>query len=281
MAYRMLVTDMDDTLLNERSELNPRDREAILAAQARGVCFVLASGRPTYGMWPTAGRLRLWEYGGWLLSYNGAHILSAATREIVSRTELSREDLHLLYDCALGYGTDILTYKDDMLVSPHQGKYVLEDLALTKMPGFVPVDFKAFMDCGAPKCMLLAEPDYLAGVEKELKARFGKRFTITRSRPYFLEFVAPGVSKGVAMTKLAERLGIRAEEIIACGDSWNDLDMIEKAGFGVAVANANAEVRARADYVTAANTESGLAKVIEKYIMNEERTCDRFTKKKI
>ncbi|MDR1834834.1 MAG: Cof-type HAD-IIB family hydrolase [Fusobacteriaceae bacterium] len=269
MSYRMLVTDMDDTLLNNRSELSEEDREVILAAEEKGLKFVLASGRPTYGMRPVAEKLCLRDFDSFLLSYNGAHILSAKTGEVIRRKELAREDLHLLWDYAKQYRTDILTYKDEKIVSDHPGKYVRIDLELTKMPLLVPSDFKAHMDCGAPKCMLLAEPEDLNAVESVLKERHGDRFTITRSRPYFLEFVAKGVSKGAAVAWLAAEEGIAPGEIIACGDSWNDLDMIRYAGLGVAVANANEEARAQADYITASNDNGGVARVIRKFYLRE------------
>jgi Cof subfamily protein (haloacid dehalogenase superfamily) len=103
--------------------------------------------------------------------------------------------------------------------------------------------------------------------EAELRAGYGEKIVAVQSRPHFLEITDRRATKGQALKTLAEAAGIRREEIVAFGDSSNDLDMIEFAGLGVAVANARPEVRRAADLVTAANTEDGVAKVIEELIL--------------
>jgi Cof subfamily protein (haloacid dehalogenase superfamily) len=90
-----------------------------------------------------------------------------------------------------------------------------------------------------------------------------------RSKPFFLEFTQLGVTKGASLDYLIKPMGIKAEEVIAIGDSYNDLAMIEFAGLGVAMGNAPQDIKEKADYVAASNMEDGVAEVVEKFVLNE------------
>ncbi|MDR3258272.1 MAG: Cof-type HAD-IIB family hydrolase [Fusobacteriaceae bacterium] len=269
MSYKLIVTDMDDTLLDANTELQEINKKAIIKAQQLGIKFILASGRPTYGMWSIAKELMLPEFEGYILSYNGSVITNCKTKEIVFETGLSKEDIHFIYDLSKEYNTDILTYKNDEIVSPMMSEYIEVDLFITKMPHRLIDNFKEYMDLGAPKCLLLSEPSHLEKVEKELKKKYGDLYSIFRSKPIFLEIISKDINKGTAIEKLGEFLGIKNNEMIAIGDSYNDLDMIKKAGLGVAVENADDYIKKHADFVTTSNDNNGVAHVIEKFIFNQ------------
>ena len=118
------------------------------------------------------------------------------------------------------------------------------------------------------KVLLTAPPVRAAEHEKRLARRFMGRLSIYRSEPYFIEIMPRGVDKGAAIAGLIERLGLEREDVIACGDGLNDLAMIKYAGLGVAMGNAQPEIKAAADVVTGTNDEDGLVSVIEQYILN-------------
>jgi Cof subfamily protein (haloacid dehalogenase superfamily) len=268
MSYKLIVTDMDDTLLDANTELQEINKKAIIKAQQSGIKFVLASGRPTYGMWAIAKELMLPEFEGYILSYNGSIITNCKTKETIFETGLSKEDVHFIYDLSKEYNTDILTYKNEEIIYPKISEYVEVDLFITKMPHRLIDNFKEYMDSGAPKCLLLSEPSHLEKVEKELKQKYGDIYSISRSKPIFLEIIAKNINKGISMEKLGKFLGIKNDEMIAIGDSYNDLDMIKKAGLGVAVGNANDDIKKHANFVTTSNDNNGIAHVIEKFIFN-------------
>lgn len=90
---------------------------------------------------------------------------------------------------------------------------------------------------------------------------------ITKSKPHFLEIIEGTVNKGVALAALAERLGISRQDVMAIGDSFNDLEMIQYAGVGVAMGNARKEIKQQADIVTLTNEEDGVAEAIEQYVL--------------
>jgi Cof subfamily protein (haloacid dehalogenase superfamily) len=105
-------------------------------------------------------------------------------------------------------------------------------------------------------------------VEKKLQEQFAGKLSVMRSKPFFLEFTEEGVTKGTSLNHLIGQLGITREEVIAIGDSYNDLAMIEFAGLGVAMGNAPDDIKEKADYVTDTNMNDGVAKVVEKFVLN-------------
>ena len=116
------------------------------------------------------------------------------------------------------------------------------------------------------KLVCVGDPDALDELEPRLKARFGSRMHISKSLPYFLELAAAGVTKGSGLDFLSQHLGFTREETIAFGDGENDVELVEWAGYGIAVENAHERVKALADWVCPPVTEEGVAAVIEAYL---------------
>ena len=129
-------------------------------------------------------------------------------------------------------------------------------------------DLKAYLDFPVPKFLMLDDGDYLALVEARVKAALGKNFSVYRSEPFFLEILPRGIDKAQCLAQLLKLLGMEREEMIACGDGFNDLSMIEFAGLGVAMEIAVRPVRNAADYVTLSNNDDGVAHVVEKFCLN-------------
>lgn len=101
MAYKMIVLDLDGTLTNGKKEITPRTYEALMEAQKKGIVVVLASGRPTYGIMPLAKQLKLAEYGGYILAYNGGKIMDCKSGDTVFNQELCPDLVPMLYDEAM------------------------------------------------------------------------------------------------------------------------------------------------------------------------------------
>ena len=131
-------------------------------------------------------------------------------------------------------------------------------------------DFKEYIDFPLNKCLLTAEPDKAEKIEEELVSRFGDKVTIFRSEPYFVEIMPQNVHKATSLEKLLGVLNMDVRDLIACGDGYNDLTMIEYAGVGVAMANAQDIVKKHADYITLSNDEDGLVPVVDKFILGVE-----------
>jgi Cof subfamily protein (haloacid dehalogenase superfamily) len=127
-------------------------------------------------------------------------------------------------------------------------------------------DLRAWLDADPTKLVAVGDPAALDALEAQLKPSFGGRLFISKSLPYFLEFAHPDVSKGSGLAFVAERLGFTAEQTVACGDGENDRELLDWAGFGVAVANAHDDILARADLVVPPVEEEGVALLLEAYL---------------
>ncbi len=133
MKYKMIVLDLDDTLLRDDLTISPRTKEALMAAQKEGVKVVLASGRPTFGMKPIAKELELEKFGSYILSFNGAKITDCRTEEEIFSSTLSVETVQRLYRISQEEGLSILTYGKDHIITEQSNEYVKIESGLTGM----------------------------------------------------------------------------------------------------------------------------------------------------
>lgn len=266
MKYKMLVLDMDDTLLNDNHQISERNKLFISQAQAAGVWVVLASGRPTPAMQSYARELNLHQYGSYMLSYNGAVISEVNTGKIFFEQSMSKEDIHALYDLSVEHKLHIITYIDGQIIAETDFKYIDFESQLTGMPLKKVPSFKEAVYTSSVKCIFLEEPERLQAVAPLLQSQIqGKN--VTTSKPFFLEVTEFGIDKAASLERLAKHLGIQQTEIIAVGNANNDLSMIEYAGLGVWVDNVTPELRDRADVIVASNNNDGVAEVIERFIL--------------
>ena len=262
----MIATDMDDTLLNSEGKISKENKEAIMKAQEMGIKFVLASGRPTFAMRKFAKELELDKYGSYMLSYNGAIITECATDKVWLEEKLSVEDAHKIYNLSREHNVHILTYVEDQIATETSSKYIDVEIELTGMPYRKIECFKSTVTEPVVKCILLEEPDYLKEVEKKLNEFLEGEYSLAISKPFFLEVMKKGIDKGASLMKLAYKLGIKSDEIIGIGDSYNDMTMLEVAGMPIAVENAKVEVKNISKFVTTSHNEHALKVVIEKFI---------------
>jgi Cof subfamily protein (haloacid dehalogenase superfamily) len=269
--YKVIALDLDGTLTNARKEITPATRSALLEAQQRGVRIILASGRPVFGIAPLADELRLSEHHGYIMAYNGGQIIDWSTREVVGQQTLDPEVLPYFYECACRGGFEILTYDGDDVICEHpENQYVQYECMLNKMKARRVEHFLEAIHEPKPKCLIVGDPEPLARLEAEMAERLRDTNGVYRSEAFFLELVPKGIDKALSLERLFERVGFSREELIACGDGYNDLSMIRYAGLGVAMANAKEEVKAAADYITLSNEEDGVAAVVQRYLLSEK-----------
>lgn len=266
MKYKMIVTDLDDTLLNSKGEISLEDKKNIIKAQELGVKFVLASGRPTFAMRHLAEELDLKKYDSFFLSYNGSIITSCKNNQPILNESLSKEDIKEIYNFSIEEKVSILTYLDSEILSETTDKYIQVEVDLTKMPLKVVESFTDNIPDTAPKCMLLGEPSYLKEVEKKLKETLGHKYTIAISKPFFLEVTKLGVDKGTSLVSLCNSLNISTDEVIVVGDSFNDLPMLNVAGLPACVENAKDEIKKIAKFITTSNNDNGMSNLIKNLI---------------
>lgn len=268
MDYRMIVLDLDGTLTNSKKQITPHTRQTLVRALQQGVKVVLASGRPTYGIAPIADQLELADYGGYILAYNGGEIIDWKSREVLHSQVLDPEVIPYMYRCAKDCGFAIVTYRDNFVITETpDDEYVQKEAILNVMQTLKVDNFLSAIDFPVPKCLIVGEEERLHRLEKVMYEELKQTNEVYRSEPYFLELVPKGIDKARSLGVLLEKLGIRREEVIACGDGFNDLSMIRFAGLGVAMLNAQRVVRDAADFITLSNDEDGVAHVLEKFVL--------------
>ena len=269
MGYKMIVLDLDDTLLKNDRTISARTKKTLLEAQAAGVKVVLSSGRPDFAVKPIAKELELEKHGGFIVSFNGAKITDCVNGNELFSAGMSAEAVYKLFEMSKAEGAFIHTYIGDDIIASEMNEYTDIEKQITGMNIIVPSDFKAYIKNDVVKVIVLQSPEKIKAIEEKWKPIIKNKLYMTTSKPFFLEFMNPSVDKGKSVLRLAQMLQISAAEIIAFGDSCNDISMLEAAGTGVAMENAVERVKSIADYVTASNENDGVALAVERFVLNK------------
>ncbi len=271
MNEKVLVLDIDGTLTNSRKEITPATKRGIQEIMKRGHKVILASGRPTPGMRRYEQELELEKYGGYLLSFNGGRIVECRTGEIVYQRTLPPVVIPKLYHFAKANGCGLVTYFGDNIISAFEpDEYLALESRINGMEIRVVEDFINFVDFDVNKCLMTAPVEKAPELEKQLQEKYGDILSIYRSEPFFIEIMPKNVDKATSLNRMLESIGLTREDAICCGDGFNDISMIQYAGLGVAMGNAQPAVKEAADYITATNDEDGLVQVIDRFILKEE-----------
>lgn len=264
VLYSLVAIDLDGTLLRSDFKLSPRTVQAVRRAVERGVTVTLSTGRMFRSAQLVAREMGLAVP---LITYNGAMVRNSGTGEIYHHSTVPLGVARMVVSDLVLLGLRPFVYVDDEL-------YVAEvDYKTEQYCRVSGIEARAVGDllcwlAAAPTKLLLFEQELLvARLGPELSARYRADLHVTRSWPYFLEIVRKGVSKGAALGVLTDMLGLARNEVMAIGDSFNDVEMFEYAGLGVAMGNAPEEVKRRADRVTLSNDEDGVACVLEEVIL--------------
>lgn len=262
---RMIVMDMDDTLLNDQHQISESNLQAIQRVSAQGITIALASGRPTPAMESYADLLGLTQQG-YVISYNGAYVTDWSTQEQIYECSLTKAECDLLVDAAHEQNSDLHTYVDGAIVTTRHNPYTDIESNLTGLPIRLVDSLKAVVQGTVPKVLLVAPPEQVTEMRQIFAKTLGDHFTISISKPYFLEFTNKQVDKSAAIDVLCARLGIAKSSVMAIGDSYNDLTMLTDCGIGVAMGNAPDDIKAIANWTTASNNDHGVALVIDKIL---------------
>jgi Cof subfamily protein (haloacid dehalogenase superfamily) len=198
-----------------------------------------------------------------VVCYQGAVVAEPSTGDFVRHIPLPFEEALEAIAAVEDEGYPLNCYVDDLLyvahVTPEARAYAdFQNLEVHEVG-----DLRSWLERPPTKLVVVGDPIALDGLEVRLKARFDRRLYISKSLPYFLELAHPAVTKASGLDFLAQRLGVPRERTIAFGDGENDVELVDWAGFGIAVANAHDRVLAAADWVCPPAEEEGVAQVLE------------------
>ncbi len=264
--YKLIALDMDGTLLNSEKKVSDKTKEALKYATDKGVKVVIATGRPIDGVERYLEELDLVSENDYVLSFNGALVRNAKTKEAITRDVIKGSDYKYLYEISKDLGVNIHAFSLYGCHTPKMSKYSEVEAELNEINiGIKPVE-EVDSEEDIVKVMMVDEPEILDKAVRNLPKEVYNKYTVVRSTPYFLEFLSKSCNKGEGLRKLAEYLNIKQDEIIACGDAENDHHMIEYAGLGVAMGNGTEETKKIANFITKTNNEDGIAHVIYEFI---------------
>lgn len=270
---KMIGLDLDGTLLTDRKEFTGRSKQALRAAIDSGIVVLIATGRPLTGI---PEEIRSFPGMRYALTSNGAKVMDVWENRVVDehllRADLAEKALEIcgkydtlqeVYYDGQGYASaDKMAHVEKYHHNPNMWEY----LRTTRIPVqdiFRLVDEE---ERGLDKVQaLFADMNERRLAWDELSRVDG--LELVGSLGYNIEVNAAGVNKGTGLIELGKLLGIKREEIMACGDGDNDTVMLREVGFGVAMANAEDQVKAAADYITDSNDNEGAAKAIEKFVL--------------
>lgn len=266
-TIRLVVIDLDGTLLDSHKQLQPQTRQAIKEVKQRGILVTLATGRTWGSTAPFALQLGIDIP---VITYNGAYITAIGDKHPVEKKAMSIDLAGKMLKQLEQAGFYVKVYIDEHLYVQETTE---ETIAFSRRFG---VPFTAVGRDNLAK--LTANPLKISVIERSGRIQeawrilegWKNRFTINRDGEYGIEITEASVNKGAALERISKMLAISMNEVMAIGNEGNDVQMICKAGLGVAMGNAYDELKKMANIVTKTNDELGVAYVLKKYILQEK-----------
>jgi Cof subfamily protein (haloacid dehalogenase superfamily) len=270
---RLVALDIDGTLVGDDLVVGPRTVDAIRAAKARGVAVSLVTGRMVSSAMRFARELGLTDP---IIGYQGGLIRampapgSARIGKLLVHTPLRPATARAVVAWTREHGLDPhLNHLERFILRADDPRADDYSAFMGARAELVP-DLLDAIDHPITKILAVGEPPLPTEMAPAAAAAFAGAADVTISHPRFLEFVAPGVSKGRAIRWLARRLGIPLAQTLAIGDQWNDIEMLAEVGHGAAMPTAPAGVRAVARYLAPAVADEGVADMIERLVLVDE-----------
>ncbi len=262
--YRLLACDLDGTLMDETFTFTPRVQAAVARALARGVAVTLATGRAYPSTLPFAQQLGITLP---LICTQGGLIQHPISGEVLHQALIPLALAHEIVALSRQHGWHLSLYvNDEVYLTGFQYPRSFYD-QMFGLPMHLVSDLSAVLDRPPAKFIVIAEPEQADAILPELRQRFAGRLRIVRSHRNFVEGNPLDASKGQALARLAARLGIAQAQTAAIGDNDNDADMLAWAGLGMAMGNADPQLKAVADVILPPVEKDGVAVAIEQYIL--------------
>ncbi|MCL2249744.1 MAG: Cof-type HAD-IIB family hydrolase [Oscillospiraceae bacterium] len=268
MKFKLIASDLDGTLVNSEFKLTERTKSAILRAVDAGVIFVAATGRPLRGIDIVND---LFDVDMPFIVFNGAAAYMGKSKKLLFESFLDYDLAKEAFDIGQKLNLGQVVWTDTRLranrICPGTLRYnaLYSNLDMPVISELSDIGDDA--SC-ISKVLWIAEPERIGELQVEMNAHFGDKLNCFSSLPFLLEFVSPSSTKGTALAEVGRILGIGSHEMIAFGDAYNDVSMLEYVGFSVAMANAHDDIKQACDHVTSSNDEDGVAVAIERFVLN-------------
>ena len=263
-----IAFDLDDTLLRDDRTISPYTLSVLRRAAERGILVIPASGRTRDSM---RGFVAEIGCAACFISCNGAEVWSP-DRELLMQELLDVSLAREVAAFAENHGCYAQTYAEDCFFYNQEGRWAQAYAESSELRGVYVGDLRDYIAQPTPKILMMDTPERVAELLREAQEAFAGRVSLTCSKPYFLEVNPLRATKGNALSWCAGHFGFSMENLMAFGDSLNDLSMLLAAGHGVAVANAREDVRAQVAALCGSNEQDGPAHHIDQYVLSGGNT---------
>lgn len=266
--YKLLAIDMDGTLLNSNKIISKGNKLAIKKAIEKGVKVVITSGRGLKGLEKFLNEVHLRGEGQYLIANNGGTIYRTSDFKCISYKGLKGRDLLKAHALSVEYGLNMIAYTHEDSIASEENEFTRFETEYVGNPVKI-INFSTDVndEDEITKILFSQTEEILTKKILEMPKEFYSEYNVVKTMPIVLEIMDKDCNKGYGVKVLADKLGIKKEEIMCIGDEANDIEMVTYAGLGIAMGNAISELKDLAGYVTLDNDNDGVAKAIEKFIL--------------
>lgn len=257
---KAIFLDLDGTLNNDQKVITEKTKAALMEMQEQGVRLVLASARPSPGLFKERDILQLQDYGGILMSYNGGRIVDAESGDVLFETAMDITQTKAVLRFLEGLPvTPILDDGVQFYVTDKNGYKVEYECKNNCMKCTQVENLAEFLSFTPIKILMSVLPEQITEVQQQIAAFLPENLTVVQTAPFYLEVIPADINKGQGLIHTCAALGIDPKDAVAFGDAANDIPMLKAAGTGIAMGNAGEAVKNAADAVTLTNNEDGIA----------------------
>lgn len=261
---KLVAIDVDGTLLDSKHEISQMNKKWIKIATDKGAILVLASGRPLNGLFEIFNELEIDASNHYLMAFNGAVVVKACDYSLIfERTlelQLAKSILRHLEQFPV---TPILSRKQELIVDNANGYNVSGEVIANQMELVIVDNLSDYLNYQPNKILVSADPSVIDQYRDAIQTPFLDSVDFVKSAPFYLEIIVKDTNKGSSLEYLSKLLNIDQMEVMAIGDNYNDVSMIEYAGLGVAMGQADDIIKSKAQYITDSNDKSGVAKALQ------------------
>ena len=247
---KVIIMDVDGTLTNGKKQITEKTKNALIKAQELGVTLILASGRPTSGLMDFAHELEMDKNDGLLVSFNGSKVVDCQTNKVLFNETMTIEEDQAVLEHLKKFNVKPMidkgnymyvndVFDNEIQVNGSSFNIIQYESRGGKFKLCEKDDLATFADYPLNKILTAGDPDYLQENYKNIMEPFKDTLSCMFTAPFYFEFTAKGIDKAKALDTVLSPMGFKREDMIAFGDGHNDASMVEYAGIGVAMGNAN------------------------------------------
>lgn len=270
---KMIVSDIDGTLLNDQEELTEKTKQALVRLKQNGYLFGLASGRPLCSIEKLIKQWQAESLVDFILGINGGHIKDYRLNKEEKYYTIDGEDIKTIIDHFDGYPVNFGVYLDDTLGVMKEDELAVR-LSLSDGIDYQVIDFDEICRTPQSKLIVMSQPEDMPLIKAHGEKLKSTAFKSVQAGKIEYEFMHPDLSKSFALKKIAAWNNISLKQIIAFGDADNDAEIIKEAGIGVAMGNASPQTKKNADYITLDHQHNGVACFINSIFLDKEKKED-------